>query len=227
MGSKCGSCAAFDGYGHLGKMPGRVGVAVRCFLSYNKTDKHLARSIGAHLTLAGIDVWFDEWEIQAGDSIPGKLNEGLEAFDAFILIWSAGAQRSNWVRQELHTAIVQAVASESARIIPCFVDDTPLPPLVADRRGIAFRQIQEGVEELLDGLTGSRGRRERLLAIQHAIAEMDIEWILHPALPPMVCCPNCGETETLKGWEQSDHERGDTYRGLYCTSCGWSDGGEM
>ncbi len=77
---------------------------MRCFLSHNTVDKDRARSVGAHLTLSGVDVWFDEWEIQASDSIPGKLNEGLAAFDAFVILWSANANRSNWVRQELHTA---------------------------------------------------------------------------------------------------------------------------
>ena len=62
---------------------------MHCFVSYNKSDKGVARSIGAHMSLVGIDVWFDEWEVQAGDSIPGKLNEGLANFDAFVLVWSA------------------------------------------------------------------------------------------------------------------------------------------
>ena len=68
---------------------------MRCFLSHNKADKPVARNIGAHLTLVGMDVWFDEWELQAGDSIPGKSNSELEAFDVFILGWSANANRSN------------------------------------------------------------------------------------------------------------------------------------
>jgi hypothetical protein len=33
-------------------------------LSYNKADKEVARAIGAHLTLTGSDVWFDEWEFK-------------------------------------------------------------------------------------------------------------------------------------------------------------------
>src|SRR5271165_516437 len=108
---------------------------MRCFLSHNKADKEVARSIGAHMILTGIDVWFDEWELQAGDSIPGKLNEGLAAFDAFVLLWSADADRSNWVRQELHSAIMRAIKDDSAKIIPCLLDETQLPAIIADRRG--------------------------------------------------------------------------------------------
>jgi hypothetical protein len=200
---------------------------MRCFLSHNKADKEVARAIGAHMTLSGIDVWFDEWEIQAGDSIPGKLNEGLEAFDAFVLVWSAPAKRSNWVRQELNSAIMRAMKDGSAKIIPCLMDETPLPHLISDRRGVDFADRREGIAELLRDLTGARTRRQRLLAIQGALEEMEVQWITHPLLPPMVCCPRCGETETLKAWQRTDERRDDTYAGMRCTSCGWSGGGEI
>ena len=114
---------------------------MRCFLSYNKADQGLARSVGAHMVLSGLDVWFDEWEIQAGDSIPGKLNEGLAAFDAFVLLWSADANRSDWVRQELQSAIMQAVGGDSRKIVPCLLDKTPLPPLIADRRAVKVSEM--------------------------------------------------------------------------------------
>jgi hypothetical protein len=200
---------------------------MRCFLSHNKADKEVARSIGAHLVLTGIDVWFDEWEIQAGDSIPGKLDEGLAAFDAFVLVWSADANRSSWIRHELHGALMRAVKDGSAKIVPCLLDETPLPPLIADRRGVDFSDLHKGIAELLGDLTGSRARRQRLLAIQAALEEMDVQWITHPALPPMVCCPQCGETDKLEPWQQTDKKRGDVYAGMRCTSCGWSDGGEV
>jgi hypothetical protein len=196
------------------------------FLSYNKADKEVARSIGAQMFLSGIEVWFDEWEIQAGDSIPGKLDEGLAAFNAFVLVWSANARQANWVRKELSSAIMRAINDKSARIVPCLLDETPLPPLIADLRGIDFSDRHRGVEELLEVLTGTRTRRLRLLAIQAALQEMDVKWITHPALPPMVCCPTCGETDTLVDWEQIDGGRGDLYAGMRCTTCGWTGGGE-
>ncbi|MCU1303603.1 MAG: hypothetical protein JWQ87_3887 [Candidatus Sulfotelmatobacter sp.] len=199
---------------------------MRCFLSYNKKDQEIARSVGAHITLSGLDVWFDEWEVQAGDSVPGKLNEGLAGFDAFILIWSSDANQSSWVRQELRAAIMRAMGDGSAKIIPCVLDSTPLPPLISDRRYVDFSDPHAGIEELFGDLTGARTKRARLLAIQRAIQEMDVQWTTHPLLVPMVCCPKCGETETLQGWQQNDR-RGDAYAGMECTSCGWSDGSEI
>jgi hypothetical protein len=177
------------------------------------------------MALSGIEVWFDEWQIQAGDSIPGRLNEGLEAFEAFVLLWSADAKRSSWVRQELNSAISRNMRDGSAKIIPCLLDETALPALIADRRSINFSDVRTGVEELLGELTGGRTKRVRLMAIQAVLYDMDVDWRTHPALPPLLCCPTCGETGTLEAWEQSD-PRG-TYAGLRCTGCRWSDGGEV
>jgi TIR domain len=94
------------------------------------------------------------------------LNTGLEAFEAFILLWSVNAERSNWVRQELNAAIMRAIQNNSAKIVPCLLDSTPLPPLIADRRGIDFSDEREGVLALAGELTGVKARRDRLLAIQ-------------------------------------------------------------
>jgi hypothetical protein len=151
----------------------------------------------------------------------------LAAFDAFVLVWSADASRSNWVRQKLNSAIMRAVRDGSAKIVPCLLDQTPLPPLIADRRWVDFSDRRAGIAELLGDLTGTRTRRLRLLAIQAVLQEMDVQWITHPLLPPMVCCPKCGETDTLEPWQQTDHKRDARYAGMRCTNCDWHDGGEV
>ncbi|MDO9535723.1 MAG: hypothetical protein Q7J85_10435 [Bacillota bacterium] len=112
--------------------------------------------------------------------------------------------------------------------MPCLLDDTDLPPLISDRSSVDLNDVGKGIEELLDNLTGQRTQRARLLAIQSALDDMDLEWITHPALPPMVCCPNCGgDKENLLPWQEIDEVRDDIYYGMRCKRCGWSNGGEI
>lgn len=40
------------------------------FISHNSKDKETAREIGLFLTSEDVNVWFDEWEISYGASIP-------------------------------------------------------------------------------------------------------------------------------------------------------------
>ena len=40
------------------------------FLSHSSKDKHIVRPLAERLRNDGLNVWFDEWSIRAGDNIP-------------------------------------------------------------------------------------------------------------------------------------------------------------
>ena len=54
-------------------------VELRAFICHASEDKDLARRIATDLHRSGIDTFFDEWEISAGDSLRRKIDEGLAA----------------------------------------------------------------------------------------------------------------------------------------------------
>jgi hypothetical protein len=47
-------------------------------LSHSAKDKAVVRPLAERLRADGLRVWFDEWELKPGDSIPAKIEEGLE-----------------------------------------------------------------------------------------------------------------------------------------------------
>lgn len=91
------------------------------------------------MRLAGADVWFDEWDIRAGDSIPGKVNEGPAQGDTVVLLWSRNADRSAWVQAELETAIAQGMENETMRVIPVMLHNTALRLLLRRLRWVDLR----------------------------------------------------------------------------------------
>jgi hypothetical protein len=91
---------------------------VKAFISHNSADKEFARLVAIQLVEQGIDVWFDEWRVQPGDSITGGIQSGIAGCDAFILVWSINAQQSNWVDTELRAAVRRRAGDTSLRIIP-------------------------------------------------------------------------------------------------------------
>lgn len=199
---------------------------VDAFLSHNHADKELARQLGAQLTLVGAFVWFDDWEVRAGDSIPGKVNDALATVDTVILVWSVHADRSNWVRAELETAIVRAIDDKTFRVIGVRVDNTPLPALLLRLKWV---DLSDGdVTRAVNEIMGFSTDQHRLRAIQATLGEagIDIRWF--EGYGPVVCCPRCGAgVDRLKGWAQVDERRDDTYAGFECRDCGFSDGGEI
>jgi len=42
-------------------------------------DKVIVRPIAERLHKDGLRVWFDEWELKPGDSIPAKIEDGLRS----------------------------------------------------------------------------------------------------------------------------------------------------
>jgi hypothetical protein len=47
----------------------------RIFLSHRKTDASLAERLADELCRAGHEVWFDEWEINIGDSTVARIDK--------------------------------------------------------------------------------------------------------------------------------------------------------
>ena len=55
------------------------------FLSHSSKDKAVVRPLAERLRNDGLKVWFDEWVLKAGDSIPSKIEEGLEHSRVLVL----------------------------------------------------------------------------------------------------------------------------------------------
>jgi hypothetical protein len=61
------------------------------FLSHSSCDKDVVREIANRLKSDGVRMWFDEREIKPGDSIPAKIEDGLEHSRVLVLCLSAAA----------------------------------------------------------------------------------------------------------------------------------------
>lgn len=126
------------------------------FLSHSSADKSFIRQLAADLTANGIDVWLDEQRIRVGDSIPEKLAQGLAGSDFFLLAMSEHSAGSAWVQKELNNALVNEVQRRKVHILPLRLDDTPMPPIIGDKKYADFsKSYKAGLDELLTALKGN------------------------------------------------------------------------
>ena len=98
------------------------------FLSHSAKDKPVVRPLAERLRQDGLKVWFDEWVLKPGDSIPAKIEEGLEHSRVLVLCMSANAFGSDWAQLEAGTCgrgnlPFRDPLNQERRFIPMRLDD--------------------------------------------------------------------------------------------------------
>jgi len=112
------------------------------FISYARSSEEVANRVAEVLRAAGYSVWRDD-ELPAHRSYAEVIEERLKSAKAVVVLWSAEAARSQWVRAEADTA------RGTGTLVQASVDGT-LPPM-------PFNQIQCADLKDWDGNTASLG----------------------------------------------------------------------
>ena len=120
------------------------------FISYARSDEDLAREIGDLLKEGGHEVWRDD-ELPAHKPYAEVIEDRLKGASAVIVLWSAEAAKSQWVRAEADTA-------RTARTLIQVTLDGTMPP-------IPFNQIQCADFKGWDGQRTSPGWRKLLASV--------------------------------------------------------------
>jgi len=195
------------------------------FISHNSANKNIAREIGLYLLSEdNINVWFDEWEIDYGESIPEKVNVGLGACTHFLLLWSMEASESHWVERERNSMLHKMMSSKNKnlKIIPILLDNTPLPMILADFLSVKYSDgSEEDRYKVIKAVTGGAPSRNLIAAIVKKYNELIFDNESGDVFS-VNACPKCGSQE-LKRQTAIDDERDEIYYVVNCKKCNWSD----
>src|SRR5215216_466505 len=75
------------------------------FISYSRRDQEFVTRLAADLDAQVAGVWFDQAAIQAGEKWHDEILEGIRECKAFILVLSPDAMQSQYVHEEVDTAL--------------------------------------------------------------------------------------------------------------------------
>jgi adenylate cyclase len=95
------------------------------FVSYARTDEPHAEHVAEALRAQGYEVWRDD-QLPAHRAYAEVIEEHLRAADAVIVLWSAEAAKSQWVRSEAN------VARSACTLVQATLDSS-LPPMPFDQ----------------------------------------------------------------------------------------------
>jgi hypothetical protein len=139
----------------------------KVFISHRSAQKKFAASVAQSLKERGAFVWFDEWDIMPGDSIPEAINRGLGWCTHLVLIVDDTFFESKWATAEVEAVLYRHLSGprrhgktwNDRSVIPLFLvdpDAESMPPLLSRIRGIDCRDsstIPDAMQRLWIAIT--------------------------------------------------------------------------
>lgn len=109
------------------------------FLSYSSKDREVVHALAERLKKDGLRVWLDAWAIQPGDSIPLKIQQGLEQSRVLLMCMSPDYFASDWGRMEHLTLLFRDPTNSQQRFIPLLIAECQPPDIIAQFARIDWR----------------------------------------------------------------------------------------
>lgn len=115
-------------------------MSLNIFISYSSQDLEHVGALQTELSSTPIKVYIAEKSLPPGRDISADLTQAIQTADAFVLVWSHSASRSEWVLQEIGQALVLRKP-----ILPIVLDsDLKLPESIAHLKFISFATNPSG-----------------------------------------------------------------------------------
>jgi hypothetical protein len=124
----------------------------RVFICHSSRDKAIARKLADDLRTLGHEPWLDEYAIRVGDSIPGKIEEGLQNADFVVVLLSPSAVKSGWVDREWKAKYWAEVSAGRVMVLPVLVEDCEIPLLLAPKKYADLRNYATGLVQLVGAI---------------------------------------------------------------------------
>jgi len=137
----------------------------KVFISYSSADRDHAERLVASLVLNAIQVWFDQNDIDVGQSVHARIQEGLLSVDYLGVILTARALASAWVMEELTLAKQRELEERHVIVLPLLFEKIALPLHLRARKYADFTDFSSGFRSLMRTL----GRRLSVTDLEESV----------------------------------------------------------
>lgn len=119
------------------------------FVSHSSKDKPRVRKLVAGLRKRGLNLWVDEEQIHAGDSIPLKVEDGIENSDTVIVCLSGSFLSSDWTPAERAAFSYDDPQNKRPTQIPVLLEECQVPRALKHLRMVHYLEHnEEGLDEI-------------------------------------------------------------------------------
>ncbi|TWC70151.1 TIR domain-containing protein [Pseudomonas sp. SJZ103] len=114
------------------------------FLSHTGADKPFVRQLRKDLMEHGVpQVWVDEAEIEIGDSLIGKITEGMKETRYIGVVLSSRSIDAPWVKKELDIAINREISGGEVVVLPLLYEKCTIPTFLEGKLYADFTSTEE------------------------------------------------------------------------------------
>lgn len=95
---------------------------IKVFICHSSNDKkRFVEELAVKLVNDGFNVFYDDWELNYGDSLI-KLFDKIDEADVFLIVLSEYSVESKWVKAELSAGFIRKIEEET-KVIPIVIDN--------------------------------------------------------------------------------------------------------
>lgn len=124
------------------------------FISYSTKDTDFITQLSAELVKNRIQIWLDKWEMQPGDSLIDKIQNGLSDSSFLLVVLSKNSVDSEWCKKELNSGLMRELNEKKVIVIPVLLDDCKIPLFLQEKVYADFRtDFDSGFKALLRPLS--------------------------------------------------------------------------
>lgn len=119
------------------------------FLCHSSSDKGFVRMVNDDLRRLGATTWLDENKIKVGESIVGKISDGLKSSQFMVIFLSQRSVKSLWTTREWQSFLARQLSGSTITILPALVEVCEVPEILADLKYANFTEsYHHGLKEL-------------------------------------------------------------------------------
>lgn len=133
----------------------------KVFLSHSHKDKSFVDRLANDLHIAGIEVWYDSWDLEIGHDLTLMIQNGISASDFLAVVLSPAALDSEWVQKEWSSAFNRELEERQVVVLPLLYQDCDMPLFLKSKVHVDFRNAGDYDASLSDLIRFLRGESRR------------------------------------------------------------------
>lgn len=135
---------------YVGSLTGKAFEFYSCFISYSNKDQSFVERLYADLQNIGVRCWYAPEDLKIGEEIRFGIDKSIHLHDKVLLVLSETSVKSQWVQQEVETALARERSQSRTVLFPIRIDDAVMkedmgwPALIRNTRHIGdFREWKD------------------------------------------------------------------------------------